>query len=137
VIVPLLRKTACDPLKDLVPVTQFTDGTLLVAVHPSVPANTLQELMAHAKAKRGQVELGHSRRRLVRPFVLSVVQAARGVDILHVPYRGGGESLADFLVGVFHIMRIPIRCRTPQAARQSCWRSSTVATARISPICRS
>ena len=48
-ILPHLRKTPFDPLKDLVPVTQFTDGTLLFAVDPSVPANSLQELVAYAK----------------------------------------------------------------------------------------
>lgn len=53
VIVPHLRKVPFDPLKDLVPVTQFVEGTLLVAVHPSVPANSIQELAAYAKQNPG------------------------------------------------------------------------------------
>src|SRR5262249_2042065 len=58
VIVPHLRKVPFDPLKDLVPVTQFVKGTLLVAVHPSVPANSIQELAAYAKQNRGKLSWG-------------------------------------------------------------------------------
>ena len=58
VIVPHLRNTSYDPLKDLVPVTQFTDGTLLFAVHPSMPANSVQELVAYAKANPGKLSWG-------------------------------------------------------------------------------
>src|SRR5258708_2575744 len=55
VVLPHLRKTPYDPLKDLVPVTQFTDGTLLFAVHPSLPVNSLPELVAYAKANPGKL----------------------------------------------------------------------------------
>jgi tripartite-type tricarboxylate transporter receptor subunit TctC len=58
VIVPHLRKAPFDPLKDLVPVTQFVEGTLLVAVHPSVPANSIQELAAYAKQNPGKLSWG-------------------------------------------------------------------------------
>jgi putative tricarboxylic transport membrane protein len=58
VIVPHLRKVPFDPLKDLVPVTQFVEGTLLVAVHPSVPANSIQELAAYAKQNPGKLSWG-------------------------------------------------------------------------------
>jgi tripartite-type tricarboxylate transporter receptor subunit TctC len=53
VIVPQLREVPFDPLKDLVPVTQFVEGTLLVAIHPSVPVNSIQELAAYAKQNPG------------------------------------------------------------------------------------
>ena len=52
VILPHLRKTPYDPLKDLVPVTQFTDGTLLFAVHPSVPASRCPRLVTSPRAIR-------------------------------------------------------------------------------------
>jgi putative tricarboxylic transport membrane protein len=53
IIVPQLRKVPFDPLKDLVPVTQFVEGTLLVAMHPSVPVNWIQELAAYGKQSPG------------------------------------------------------------------------------------
>jgi tripartite-type tricarboxylate transporter receptor subunit TctC len=107
VILPHLRRTAYDPLKDLVPVTQFTDGTLLVAVHPSVPANSVQELVTYAKQNPGKLNWGTAGVGSYGHLLCEAFKLQAGVDILHVPYRGGGESLADFLAGVFHIHADP------------------------------
>lgn len=107
VIVPHLRKTSYDPLKDLVPVTQFTDGTLLFAVHPSVPANSVQELVAYAKQNPGKLSWGTAGVGSYGHLLCEAFKLQAGVDILHVPYRGGGESLTDFLAGVFHIHADP------------------------------
>ena len=59
VILPHLRKVPFDPLKDLVPVTQFIDGTLLFAVHSSIPANSIQEFVAYAKQNPGKLTGAH------------------------------------------------------------------------------
>ena len=107
VIVPHLRKTTYDPLKDLVPVTQFTDGTLLFAVHPSVPANSVQELVAYAKQNPGKLSWGTAGVGSYGHLLCEAFKLQAGVDILHVPYRGGGESLADFLAGVVQIHADP------------------------------
>jgi tripartite-type tricarboxylate transporter receptor subunit TctC len=107
VILPHLRKTTYHPLKDLVPVTQFTDGTLLVAVHPSVPANSVQELVAHAKQNPGKLNWGTAGVGSYGHLLCEAFKLQAGVDILHVPYRGGGESLTDFLAGVFQIHADP------------------------------
>ena len=107
VILPHLRKTPFDPLKDLVPVTQFTDGTLLFAVHPSVPANSLQELVAYAKSNPGKLSWGTAGVGSYGHLMCEAFKLQAGVDILHVPYRGGGESLADFLAGVVQIHADP------------------------------
>jgi tripartite-type tricarboxylate transporter receptor subunit TctC len=107
VILPHLRKTPYDPLKDLVPVTQFTDGTLLFAVHPSVPANSLQELVAYAKSNPGKLSWGTAGVGSYGHLMCEAFKLQAGVDILHVPYRGGGESLADFLAGVVQIHADP------------------------------
>jgi tripartite-type tricarboxylate transporter receptor subunit TctC len=107
VIVPHLRNTSFDPLKDLVPVTQFTDGTLLFAVHPSVPANSVQELVAYAKANPGKLSWGTAGVGSYGHLLCEAFKLQAGIDILHVPYRGGGESLTDFLAGVFHIHADP------------------------------
>ena len=103
VILPHLRKTPYDPLKDLVPVTQFTDGTLLIAVHPSVPAKSIQELVAHAKQNPGKLSWGTAGVGSFGHLICEAFKLQAGMDILHVPYRGGAESLADFLAGVVQI----------------------------------
>ena len=107
VILPHLRKTPYDPLKDLVPVTQFTDGTLLFAVHPSLPVNSLQELVAYAKANPGKLSWGTAGVGSYGHLMCEAFKLQAGADILHVPYRGGGKSLADFLAGVVQIHADP------------------------------
>jgi len=107
VTLPHLRKTPYDSLKDLVPVTQFTDGTLLVAVHPSVPVNSVQELAAYAKQNPGRLSWGTAGVGSYGHLLCEAFKLQAGVDILHVPYRGGAESLADFLAGVVHIHADP------------------------------
>ena len=103
VILPHLRKTPYDPFKDLVPVTQFTDGTMLIAVHPSVPAKSIQELVAHIKQNPGKLSWGTAGVGSYGHLICESFKIAAGMDILHVPYRGGAESLADFLAGTVQI----------------------------------
>ena len=107
VILPHLRKTPYDPLKDLVPVTQFTDGTLLFAVHPSVPVSSVPELVAYAKANPGKLSWGTAGVGSYGHLMCEAFKLQAGIDILHVPYRGGGELLADFLAGVVQIHADP------------------------------
>ncbi|MBS0642847.1 MAG: tripartite tricarboxylate transporter substrate binding protein [Acetobacteraceae bacterium] len=107
VILPHLRKTPYDPLKDLVPVSRFTIGTLLFAVHPSVPANSIAEVVTYAKANPGKLSWGTAGFGSHGHMLCEIFKQKAGVDILHVPYRGGGESLSDFLAGVVQIHADP------------------------------
>jgi tripartite-type tricarboxylate transporter receptor subunit TctC len=107
VILPHLRKTPYDPLKDLVPVARVTDGTLLFAVHPSVPANDMQEFVAYGKKNPGKLSWGTAGVGSYGHIMAEVFKRESGIDLLHVPYRGGGESLADFLAGVVQIHADP------------------------------
>ncbi|MFM9846309.1 MAG: Bug family tripartite tricarboxylate transporter substrate binding protein [Hyphomicrobiaceae bacterium] len=106
-ILPHLRPTPYHPIKDLVPVTQFTDGTLLFAVHPSVQANSVQELVDYAKKNPGKLSWGTAGVGSQGHIICETFKLQAGVDILHVPYRGGGESLSDFLAGVVQIHADP------------------------------
>ena len=107
IILPHLRKTPFDPLKDLAPVSQITDGTLLFAVHPSIEANTLPDFVAYLKKNPGKLSWGTAGVGSYGHIMSEVFKLEAGVDILHVPYRGGGESLADFLAGVVQIHADP------------------------------
>jgi len=107
VILPHLRKVPFDVFKDLIPVTQFTGGTLLFAVHPSVPANSIQEFVAYAKANPGKLSWGTAGVGSQGHVTAEHFKVVAGLDILHVPYRGGGEALADFLAGVVQIHADP------------------------------
>ena len=102
-VLPNLRKLPFDLFKDLKPVSRFTDATLLFAVHPSIPANTIPEFVAYAKANPGKLSWGTAGIGSQGHMMCEAFKIAAGVDILHVPYKGGGESLSDFLAGVHQI----------------------------------
>ena len=107
-IVPHLRKLPVDPLKDVVPVASFVDGALLVAVHPSIPANSIAELVAYAKQNPGKLSWGTPGVGTYGHLMCETFKKEAGIDILHVPYRGTGEALADFLAGVVQIHADPV-----------------------------
>ena len=107
VILPHIRKTPYDPVKGFAPVSMFTNGTLLVATHPSVPANSIPELVAYAKANPGKLVWGTAGIGSQGHILCEAFKLAAGVDILHVPYRGGSESLADLLAGIHQIHADP------------------------------
>ena len=102
-----MRKLPFDVFKDLVPVSQFADGTLLVALHPSIPANSIPELVDYAKKNPGKLSWGTAGFGSQGHMIVEAFKLAAGLDILHVPYRGGGESLADFLAGTVQLHADP------------------------------
>ncbi len=107
VIVPHLRKVPYDPFKDFKPVSHFSYGTLVFAVHPSLPVKSIEELVTYGKQNPGKLVWGTAGIGTYGHIISEGFKAKVGIDILHVPYRGGGESLADFLAGVFHIHADP------------------------------
>ena len=98
VINPILTKTMpFDTFKDLLPVTQAVDSTNILIVHPSVPAKSVKELIALAKAKPlngGSSGIGGTGHLAVELFNLQA-----GTKITHVPYKGGGPAMLDLLAG--------------------------------------
>jgi tripartite-type tricarboxylate transporter receptor subunit TctC len=107
VIVPHLRKTSFDPMKDLAPVSQITDGTQLFAVHPSITSSNIKEFVDYLKKNPGKLSWGTAGVGTFGHIMAEVFKIEAGVDFLHVPYRGGGESLVDFLSGVVQIHADP------------------------------
>lgn len=87
-IQPHLRKVAWDPVKDFAPISIVARYPLVIAVHPSVPAQTLKELVAYAKANPGKLTYGSSGPGGPLHIGAEVFKRTAGVDILHVPYKG-------------------------------------------------
>ena len=102
-ISPHLRKVAFDPLKDFKPVAMVTVATVLFASHPSVPGKTFQEVAAHIKQNPGKLGFGTAGVGAMLHILIEVLKKDHGIDILHVPYRGAGESLQDFLAGTIQL----------------------------------
>jgi tripartite-type tricarboxylate transporter receptor subunit TctC len=106
-ILPHLRKVPFDPLRDLAPVSQITGGTQLLAVHPSIPSNNLSEFVDYLKHNPAKLSWGSAGVGTFGHIMAEMFKIEAGVDFLHVPYRGGSESLADFLAGVVQIHADP------------------------------
>jgi len=100
VVSPLINRNAgYDTLKDLVPVAIVSQSPLLLVVHPSVPARTVKELVAHAKANPGKVHFPSPGFGTQPHLVGEMFKQLTGTDIVHVPYRGSAPAITDLLAG--------------------------------------
>jgi tripartite-type tricarboxylate transporter receptor subunit TctC len=82
-----------DPLKDLLPISLLTRNTVLLVVHPSVPANSLPEFMALLRSKPGQFTYGSSGVGGPNHLAGEIFKRMTGLDIVHVPFQGTGAAL--------------------------------------------
>ena len=91
---PLLYKNiAYEPKRDFLPVSLIATAPLFLAVHPSVPASTFQELVALIKSKPGEFAYGSSGIGSTHHLCTEAMKAALGLDIRHIPYKGTGQSV--------------------------------------------
>ena len=89
-----------DPLKDLEPVSNIALAAFALAVHPSVPAQTLKEFIDHAKASRGKLSYGHAGVGSTRHLTGELLKSLAGLpELVQVPYRGGGPAISDTISG--------------------------------------
>lgn len=103
---PLLRKTAYDP-KSLVPVGRLGDVVTGFVIVPSLGIKTFQEMLAYAKQNPGKLAFGSSGPGTGPHLRLEMLIYKAGVNLLHVPYRGGADALNDILAGNIHMMNEP------------------------------
>ena len=98
-----IAKQPFDPFADLAPVTLLARIQFLLVVHPSVPARSVQELVAHAKAKPGELNFGSSG--IGSPQFLggTLLQQMSGTKMNHVPYKGAAPAVTDLLAGRIQI----------------------------------
>ena len=92
-------KPPYDPLRDLAPITMAVMFPNVLVIHPSVPANTLAEFVALARAKPGTVNYGSSGIGNLGHLAGELFRSVAKIDIVHVPYKGGGPATTDLLGG--------------------------------------
>jgi tripartite-type tricarboxylate transporter receptor subunit TctC len=93
------KKLPYDPVRDLAPIAQLASAPLVMAVHPSLAAQDVRELIALAKAKPGALSYSSSGTGSVHQFAGELFKMRSGVDIVHVPYKGSGPATADAVSG--------------------------------------
>lgn len=95
----LFRKLSYDLVKNFAPVTLLNANANVLLVHPSIPANSLPELIAFAKANPGKLSYSSTGNASSAHLSGELFKEMSGVDILHVPYKGGSEALIAVLTG--------------------------------------
>lgn len=95
----LFAKLPFDVTKDLVPVSLVAIGPSVLVVHPAVPANSVKELVALARAKPKQLIYGSGGLGNITHLEMELFTAAAGIEMLHVPYKGGAPSVIGLLAG--------------------------------------
>jgi len=105
---PSLYKLAYDPIKDFAPITQFATASFILTVHPSLPVTTISQLVALARAKPGS--LNYASGGIGSPLHLSaeLFKSRAGINIVHVPYKGGAPALTDLIGGQIQLLWLSI-----------------------------
>ena len=104
----LINKMPFDSGKDLLPVSLTSLVPMVLTVHPSVPARSVKELIALAKAKPGSLNYGSAGNASASHLVTELFNDVTGIKMLHVPYKGGGPQVISALSGETVVLFIPI-----------------------------
>ncbi len=108
----LFKKLSYDPIADFEPITKLGNITLALAVHPSVPASNVRELIAYGKANPGKLSFGAGS--TSSRMASEMLKARAGFDMLHVPYRANPLAVADLLGGQISLVFADLSTTLPQ-----------------------
>jgi tripartite-type tricarboxylate transporter receptor subunit TctC len=95
----LARKVSFDPVKDFAPVSLMANGTSMLGMHPSIPARSVRELVAHAKAHPGKLSYASGGIGGIQHLATELLKREAAIDVVHVPYKGSGPGTVALLSG--------------------------------------
>ena len=101
---PLVYKAAYDIVRDFEPVTLLGSTPFVLAVHPSVPAHSVAELIALAKAQPGKLNYGSGGNGTPPHLATELFKSMAGVDLVHVPYKTVAAAITDLIAGQVQVM---------------------------------
>ncbi len=102
----LFKKLPYDGMRAFTPITVLVRFPWVIAVHPSVPASTFQELVAYARARPGAISYGSFGTGSSGHISVDYLKSLLGIDIVHVPYKGAAPAVTDLLSGQIHMMMV-------------------------------
>jgi tripartite-type tricarboxylate transporter receptor subunit TctC len=102
--VTLYDKLSFNFLRDIEPVGGVTLSSLVMVVNPAFPAQTAAEFIAYAKANPGKINMGSSGNGVINHVAGELLKMMTGIDMVHVPYRGGAPAVADLIGGQVQMM---------------------------------
>ena len=127
-------KLPYDPEKDFVPVVHIATLPNLLVVHPSVPANSVAELIAYAKSKPGTLSYASQGNGSSGHMAGEQFKLLTGTDIVHVPYRGAAPAVQDLLGGRVQMMFDTVTLQAPQIAAGKVRALAVTATQRVAAL---
>jgi tripartite-type tricarboxylate transporter receptor subunit TctC len=100
----LYKKLPYDPIKDFEPITLLATGPYILVVHPSLPVKSVNELIALARARPGQITYASSGNGSGGHLANELMNSMAHVKMLHIPYKGGGPALVDLIAGNVQVL---------------------------------
>jgi len=125
--------TPREPLRELVPIGMGYRSAFVLHVHPGLPARNVAEFIAHARANPGRVDFGSSGTGAVNHLCLELFRARAGIEVNHIPYRGGAPALIDLRAGRIQAMFAAALEAIP-AIREGATRALAVSSAARLPL---
>jgi len=124
----LYRNLRFDPVKDFVPVSRMTTIAAMLIVNPKFPVNSVEDLIRYAKANPGKVNFASAGNGTTSHLAGELFKTMAGIDIVHVPYRGGALAVTDLMTGQVQMM-IDVMPNALPLARDGRARGLAVSTA--------
>ena len=131
--VSLYKKLPYDPLKDFSPVILLATAPHILTVHPSVPANSLKELVDYVKNRPGALNYSSSGPAGTSYVLTEILRTATGMNMVHVPYKGGGPAMTALIAGEAQVTIAPAVTLLPQWRSQKA-RPLAILSAQRSPL---
>ena len=100
----LVAKLPFDPIKDFVPIIQFVRTTVVLVAHPNVPATSVRELVAYAKANPGKLNYASWAAGSSSHLYAEMLKLNTGINLVHIPYKGTADAMRDLLGGQVQLM---------------------------------
>ncbi len=133
-LTPFMRaKASWDPVRDFSPVTLAVSTPNILAVHPSVPAKSVKELIALARAKPGELNYGSGSLGSSSHLAAELFKAMAGVNIVRIPYKGVGPALVGLLGGQVQVI-FPSASSAAPYMKAGSLKALAVTTAQPSPL---
>ncbi|MGZ8228338.1 MAG: tripartite tricarboxylate transporter substrate binding protein [Burkholderiales bacterium] len=111
---PALTRTPYDPLKDFTPVSLIAGAQYVLTIHPSVPARTLKDLVAYAKANPGKLNYASAGNGTPVHLAAELFKSVAAINLTHIPYKGGGPAGAAVLSGESQVIFGSVTATMPQ-----------------------
>jgi tripartite-type tricarboxylate transporter receptor subunit TctC len=114
--VHIYKNTPFDPAKDFAPIIYAGANIICLAVHADFPAKSVADVIAHARANPGRLQYGSSGTGSPHHLAGEMLRQRTGIDIVHVPYRGGGATINDLLGGHIKVAFLSLSTAVPHLA---------------------